>query len=731
VSSITPDASDVRTRYNPTNLIDRLDVAVRGSGDAEPYAHRIEYNARGQRIRVERGDGITTTYAYEPETFRLARLETRRVDGGRLQDLAYEYDPIGNIVSVHDGISFGNPFVSGSGLYRYDPLYWLTFAEGREHPGQQPSFEDRPVLPLPHTNDLAGLRRYREEYSYDHVGNVLRTAHRTLGDGIRTGWTRTYEYAADSNRLRATSTPADHEYGRADRYGHDANGNMSTMTHLREMRWNYANRLVDVDRGGGGRVQFAYDASGQRVRKVHVHSGLLEERVYLGTFEVYRKRNLGADDVLLERETLHLTDGAGRVALLETKTIDAIDVAASAETRVRYQLSNQLESSVLEVDPDGHVITYEEYLPFGASAVRAADASAEVSAKRYRYTGKERDEETGLYYHGARYYAAWLGRWTSADPAGFVDRPNLYSYGSNSPIGNADPTGTDTQNSCDTDPNNPLNYNTFEEFEAGAVGPWTEEGLHRAWEEAHPDLSPPDEEPQGFVLLSPQDEDTQGPDTNGAAPPSAGAIWVDPTGSYERWNPYASTEVEAMLLGANRPHYDPTLERALGPAVQFLAPVAVTVISIAVPEIGVAIAIVTALDPNASTTERVLAVASIVPVGRLLKGAGALGAVARTARTAERFENAGGRLIVYRGLSEADRATLAAGRGIVPKGGGGTIALQVAGRETRYISGSLRYEKAARYGQLGGCGHRRRKGDRRRRRLRGTWQRSPSCPSRS
>ena len=56
----------------------------------------------------------------------------------------------------------------------------------------------------------------------------------------------------------------------------------------------------------------------------------------------------------------------------------------------------------------------------------------EVSGKRYRYTGKERDEETGLYYHGARHYAAWLARWTSADPAVMVvahgiDR-NAYAY---------------------------------------------------------------------------------------------------------------------------------------------------------------------------------------------------------------------------------------------------------------------------------------------------------------
>jgi RHS repeat-associated protein len=70
-------------------------------------------------------------------------------------------------------------------------------------------------------------------------------------------------------------------------------------------------------------------------------------------------------------------------------------------------------------------ILYEEYHPYGTSAYRSFQSS-EVSAKRYRYTGKERDEETSLYYHGARYYAPWLGRWTQADPAGTVDGTNLY-----------------------------------------------------------------------------------------------------------------------------------------------------------------------------------------------------------------------------------------------------------------------------------------------------------------
>ncbi|MBK6517264.1 MAG: RHS repeat-associated core domain-containing protein [Polyangiaceae bacterium] len=89
-------------------------------------------------------------------------------------------------------------------------------------------------------------------------------------------------------------------------------------------------------------------------------------------------------------------------------------------------------------------ILYEEYHPYGTSAYRSARSGVEVSARRYRNTGKERDEETG-FYHGARYYAAWLGRWTSADPLGIgADGPGLYNYTRGSPIVYSDPSGTDS-----------------------------------------------------------------------------------------------------------------------------------------------------------------------------------------------------------------------------------------------------------------------------------------------
>ena len=85
---------------------------------------------------------------------------------------------------------------------------------------------------------------------------------------------------------------------------------------------------------------------------------------------------------------------------------------------------------------------YEEFHPFGTSSYSAANSAIDVSAKRYRYIGKERDEETGLYSMGARYYACWLGRWTRPDSAGLVDGPGRYSYARNNPVRLSDPGGT-------------------------------------------------------------------------------------------------------------------------------------------------------------------------------------------------------------------------------------------------------------------------------------------------
>src|SRR5205823_500024 len=108
---------------------------------------------------------------------------------------------------------------------------------------------------------------------------------------------------------------------------------------------------------------------------------------------------------------------------------------------LRYQLGNHLGSASVELALDGALISYEEYHPYGTTAFQVGPDGAEVSTKRYRYPGKERDEETGFGYHGARYCAPWLGRWASCDPVGSGDGINLFAYCGDNPVVFMDPSG--------------------------------------------------------------------------------------------------------------------------------------------------------------------------------------------------------------------------------------------------------------------------------------------------
>jgi len=128
------------------------------------------------------------------------------------------------------------------------------------------------------------------------------------------------------------------------------------------------------------------------------------------------------------------------MCLVETKVREN-SVPVQVASVQRYQYENHLGTASLELDGTGEVISYEEFHPYGTSSYRAANSAVDVSLKRYRYTGKERDEETGVGYHGARYYACWLGRWTAADPIGLGDGVNRYSYVDNNPITRRDPSG--------------------------------------------------------------------------------------------------------------------------------------------------------------------------------------------------------------------------------------------------------------------------------------------------
>lgn len=135
----------------------------------------------------------------------------------------------------------------------------------------------------------------------------------------------------------------------------------------------------------------------------------------------------------MERTSLSLMDEQHRFVMIDTETKPRVVLGVtlgrtSPEQTVRYQLHNHLGSAALELNESAQVISYEEYHPYGTTAFQAKNSAIKAAAKRYRYTGMERDEESGLEYHSARYYLPWLGRWGSCDPIGIGDGVNVYAY---------------------------------------------------------------------------------------------------------------------------------------------------------------------------------------------------------------------------------------------------------------------------------------------------------------
>ncbi|MEO1052978.1 MAG: SpvB/TcaC N-terminal domain-containing protein [Bacteroidota bacterium] len=428
----TPDDSHISPSYDEGGALERLWVRLIYDTGGSNMVQSILYNARGQRTRITYDNGSQTTYSYDPDTFRLAQLRTTR-DGGStvLQELSYVYDPVGNIVAMRDDaqqtVFFNNAQVAPHTKYTYDALHRLLSANGREMAGSNttPGPNDLAIQPLP-DNNTAALRTYNQSYEYDEMGNIMKMIHLANGGN----WTRHYHYDINNYLL---STSNDGIAPTQAEYAYDIHGNMTQMPHLSTMTWDHADRLQSANLGGGGTAYYCYDGGGDRARKVIENGNIKEERLYLGGWEVYRKYNNGALET--ERESFHVMDDASRIALLETLKVDNSTTLATSIITKRYQLSNHLDSANLELDENAAIISYEEYYPFGTSSYRSGRNNAETSLKRYRYVGKERDDETGLYYYGARYYAAWLARFVSVDPLK-DDYPQLnsYNYAGNKPI---------------------------------------------------------------------------------------------------------------------------------------------------------------------------------------------------------------------------------------------------------------------------------------------------------
>lgn len=452
---IAPDGSIIIPSYNEAGLLNGETVLHPNTTVSSVYIKDIHYNEKGQRNKIIYGNNVSTRFQYDKETFRLKRLESKRQNGDLLQDWHYTYDPMGNITHIEDKnipvVFFKNQKTTGIATYTYDALYRLIEATGRENKaaldfGTCDNWNDKASMHSMNPGDPMVVRNYTQRYQYDAVGNIMEMKHLAKG----ANWTRAYEYESVNNRLKSTHIGDIDNPTHYTKYKHHVkHGYHEELPHLEKIAWNFKEEVVLTTRQHCTEdkipvtTYYQYDGSGQRIRKItenQASSGgtptKKEERIYISGYELYKKHT--GKHAGLERTSLSLMDEGHRFVMIETRNEVNDD---TEEQLVRYQLHNHLGSAALELDENAQVISYEEFHPFGTTAFQATNANIKSAAKRYRYTGMERDEETGLEYHSARYYMPWLGRWLSSDPIGIGDGVNVYCYVSDRPIKAFDPSG--------------------------------------------------------------------------------------------------------------------------------------------------------------------------------------------------------------------------------------------------------------------------------------------------
>jgi insecticidal toxin complex protein TccC len=420
-------------RYTLDGQLNETSLQLAENTSVHGLVSSINYNAFGQ-VKSERlGNGVVTENTYEPETGRLTQLKASKPDRPVLQHLTYQYDPVGNILSIEDlapsPTAARNVDADPVSRYGYDSLYQLIEACSREvkvGACHGPALPGMQILPL----DPNQLSNYNQTYDYDAGGNLLQMRH--VGER---SFTRTMRVAGNSNRsLPEGETDADVENG------FDANGNLREWLRGQSLSWDQRNQLrqitpVNRQEGVDDHETYIYDGGGQRCRKIRSTQAagrtLVSQVHYLPGLEI---RSEPSGEIL---HVVSVQAGRNSMRMLhwQANKPEGID-----NDQLRYNLADQLGSSAMELDGQGGLISHEGYYPFGGTAWWAARSALEAKYKTVRYSGKERDA-TGLYYYGFRYYAHWLYRWLNPDPCGTIEGLNLYRFVGNSPISRFDTDG--------------------------------------------------------------------------------------------------------------------------------------------------------------------------------------------------------------------------------------------------------------------------------------------------
>ena len=430
---VYPDNKVVTYGFNNIGQVD--EVSLNQSQGAVILADNIQYNQNGQMVHVERANGITTDYTYDPaQAFRLTRILSTQASS-TLQDLNYTYDPVGNILTLVDD---ANTDLKKQAIYTYDDLNRLLLA----------------TVSYPNHQD----KNYTQTFSYDSIGNM--TANSDLGT---LNYTNSQPHQLSSYGART--------------FLYDNAGNMTRNGGINKFSWDYRNRLsVSNDIASNNNTYYLYDHNNQRFLKY------TEDYVYIPPIPqeqmMMRSESRGGEE--------QMSGGSGHwewQRIAQDKYIDKYfekDIASNTKAHIflndikiatvnnndnpYYILGDHLNSSSILTNNTGTTAQLSDYKPFGSINY---DNKLVDLKNDYKFTGKEKDEESELQYFGARYMDNQTGHFVSVDPATLAfgdikqfknsygvtlqeylaDPQNLnsYTYGRNNPIILVDPDGQSWQ----------------------------------------------------------------------------------------------------------------------------------------------------------------------------------------------------------------------------------------------------------------------------------------------
>jgi RHS repeat-associated protein len=409
------------------------------------------YNIPGRTRTVTYPGGKSITENTDPRS-RLDNIQ----DGGGAPLVQYVYD-LGNRVDTR---TYRNNVVA---KYAYNPNNWITDLShkhgtaliagfGHDHDREGNKLKQQNQLDGP-TVDCSHDTRHKcsEKYAYD---DVYRLIDYKVGDLVNStiampitqaqyeldkvgNWDKWIVNGVPQTRTHNTVNEITSINGAPLSY--DNNGNLKQDPRYQYL-YDEENRLTRVTRLFDSRVmgQYRYDALSRRIAKIANLTGVpVETRYFYDDARIVEEQDTGGvplatyvygnyiDEVLT-------MDRGGQTYYYHQNALWSVAAVTDGAANVAERYSYDAYAFATITDASGTLVP-----------VWDVDRPRSAIGNPWMFTGRQLDEESGLYFYRARYYDALKGRFLQRDPLGYVDGPNLYFYVQNSPTNLLDPMGLD------------------------------------------------------------------------------------------------------------------------------------------------------------------------------------------------------------------------------------------------------------------------------------------------